>query len=97
MRGIATVPSYVIMQPTTLCNLDCRYCYLPLRAHDRRMPVEVAGAVAASVNEYAQVVPPISVAWHGGNPLHTTGEFESARRVDPQVIVKFLEAWKPAA
>ena len=69
MRGIATVPSYVIMQPTTLCNLDCRYCYLPLRAHDRRMPVEVAGAVAASVNEWAQAVPRFSVVWHGGEPL----------------------------
>ncbi len=32
MRGIAPVPSYVIMQPTTLCNLDCAYCYLPFRA-----------------------------------------------------------------
>jgi hypothetical protein len=32
-----------------------------------------------------------------GNPLHTTGEFESARRIDPQVIVKFLETWKPSA
>ena len=32
MRGIATVPSYVVMQPTTLCNLDCSYCYLPFRA-----------------------------------------------------------------
>ena len=32
MRGIATVPGYVVMQPTTLCNLDCTYCYLPHRA-----------------------------------------------------------------
>ena len=42
MRGIATVPTYVVMQPTTLCNLDCAYCYLPFRAADRRMPVAVA-------------------------------------------------------
>ncbi len=41
MRGIATVPSYVVMQPTTLCNLDCSYCYLPFRAADKRMPVTV--------------------------------------------------------
>ena len=45
MRGISPVPSYVIMQPTTLCNLDCHYCYLPHRALDRRMPVAVAEAV----------------------------------------------------
>jgi hypothetical protein len=54
MRGIARVPSYVIMQPTTLCNLDCLYCYLPHRAANRRMPVAVARAVAATVNERAE-------------------------------------------
>lgn len=69
MRGIAEVPSYVIMQPTTLCNLDCTYCYLPLRAVDRRMPVAVAEATAHSVNAWASVTPRFSVVWHGGEPL----------------------------
>jgi uncharacterized protein len=69
MRGIAPVPSYVIMQPTTLCNLDCTYCYLPFRAADRRMPVRVAEAVAESVNAWAELVPRFSVVWHGGEPL----------------------------
>ncbi len=69
MRGIATVPSYVIMQPTTLCNLDCDYCYLPLRKVERRMPVAVAEAVAGSVNEWAQAAGRFSVVWHGGEPL----------------------------
>ncbi|SCL16636.1 uncharacterized protein GA0070624_1072 [Micromonospora rhizosphaerae] len=68
MRGIATVPSYVVMQPTTLCNLDCAYCYLPMRAADRRMPVSVAEAVAASVNPWA-AAGRFSVVWHGGEPL----------------------------
>ena len=69
MRGINTVPSYVIMQPTTLCNLDCQYCYLPDRAHDRRMPVSVARAVAATVNDWATKAERFSVVWHGGEPL----------------------------
>jgi len=69
MRGINDVPSYVIMQPTTLCNLDCSYCYLPLRAHDRRMPVEVAQAVAEAVNVWAGDAPRFSVVRHGGEPL----------------------------
>ncbi|PRY27055.1 uncharacterized protein CLV70_11118 [Pseudosporangium ferrugineum] len=68
MRGIATVPTYVVMQPTTLCNLDCSYCYLPLRRADRKMPVEVARAVAASVNPWARTGR-FSVVWHGGEPL----------------------------
>ncbi|HET8662426.1 MAG TPA: cyclophane-forming radical SAM peptide maturase AmcB [Micromonosporaceae bacterium] len=69
MRGIAAVPSYVIMQPTTLCNLDCTYCYLPHRAADRRMPVAVAEAVAATVNGWAAAADRFSVVWHGGEPL----------------------------
>jgi uncharacterized protein len=68
MRGIAAVPTYVVMQPTTLCNLDCSYCYLPFRAVDKRMPVEVAAAVAASVEGFAQAGR-FSVVWHGGEPL----------------------------
>ena len=54
MRGISTVPTYVVMQPTTLCNLDCSYCYLPFRKVDRQMPVEVARAVAESVNPWSR-------------------------------------------
>jgi uncharacterized protein len=69
MRGVADIPSYVLMQPTTLCNLDCAYCYLPHRSVDRRMPVAVAGAVAATVNEWASRVDRFSVVWHGGEPL----------------------------
>jgi uncharacterized protein len=69
MRGIATIPSYVIMQPTTLCNLDCSYCYLPFRATDQRMRVEVAQAVAATVNDWVTLASRFSVIWHGGEPL----------------------------
>jgi uncharacterized protein len=68
MRGIATVPTYVVMQPTTLCNLDCSYCYLPFRRDDQRMPVAVAQAVADSVNPWARAER-FSVVWHGGEPL----------------------------
>jgi uncharacterized protein len=69
MRGIAPVPGYVVMQPTTLCNLDCTYCYLPHRALDRRMVVDVAASVAASVNPWAQADDRFSVVWHGGEPM----------------------------
>jgi uncharacterized protein len=68
MRGIASVPSYVVMQPTTLCNLDCAYCYLPFRSVDRRMSVAVAAAVAAQVLDWAGAGR-FSVVWHGGEPL----------------------------
>jgi uncharacterized protein len=68
MRGISAVPTYVVMQPTTLCNLDCAYCYLPFRGDDRRMPVEVAQAVAVAVEPWSRTGR-FSVVWHGGEPL----------------------------
>lgn len=69
MRGVAEIPSYILIQPTTLCNLDCAYCYLPHRAVDRRMSQPVAQAVAATVNKWAEHVERFSVVWHGGEPL----------------------------
>lgn len=78
MRGIVDIPAYVLMQPTTLCNLDCAYCYLPHRAADHRMPVTVAEAVAATANTWAEQVDRFSVVWHGGEPLATGREHLAA-------------------
>jgi uncharacterized protein len=77
MRGISAHPSYVVMQPTTLCNLDCAYCYLPFRAADKRMPVTVAEAVAAAVEPWSRTER-FSVVWHGGEPLATGREHFAA-------------------
>jgi uncharacterized protein len=82
MRGLSCVPSYVIMQPTTLCNLDCSYCYLPYKAQNHRMSVEVAHAVAATVNDWARRAPRFSVVWHGGEPL-ATGRAHLAELMSP--------------
>lgn len=65
---LAEVPSVVLMQPTTLCNLNCSYCYLPDRKVSRRMSVGVAQAVATGVREWAGKHP-VAVVWHGGEPL----------------------------
>lgn len=58
----------VLLQPTTLCNLNCSYCYLPERAVFRRMSMSVAEAVAASVQRWS-AHHPVTVLWHGGEPL----------------------------
>ncbi|MEV6842163.1 cyclophane-forming radical SAM peptide maturase AmcB [Actinoplanes sp. NPDC051411] len=81
MRGISTTPTYVVMQPTTLCNLDCAYCYLPFRGDDRRMPVEVAAAVAEAVQPWARGGR-FSIVWHGGEPL-AAGRDHLAALIEP--------------
>nr|WP_206443932.1 cyclophane-forming radical SAM peptide maturase AmcB [Nocardioides sp. KC13] len=58
------------MQPTTLCNLDCSYCYLPERMRRREMNVEMAAAVASSIADQP-VDDVVEVCWHGGEPLAT--------------------------
>ncbi|HUQ56001.1 cyclophane-forming radical SAM peptide maturase AmcB [Lentzea sp.] len=63
-------PTAVIMQPETLCNLDCTYCYLPFRHERNTMALAVARAVAASVRPWA-ASGTVEVCWHGGEPLAT--------------------------
>ncbi len=61
-------PDSVIMQPTTLCNLNCSYCYLPFRRRRLTMSREVSDAVAASIEPWTEDGT-VEVCWHGGEPL----------------------------
>ncbi|MEU0219314.1 cyclophane-forming radical SAM peptide maturase AmcB [Streptomyces sp. NPDC006265] len=62
-------PQTVVVQPTTWCNLDCRYCYLPFRKLKHQMPLEVAEALAQAVAQFDDSGHPIGIVWHGGEPL----------------------------
>lgn len=73
VRMARTAPA-VLAQPTSLCNLDCTYCYLPDRAVANRMTVEVADAVAAGVREWSREHP-VAVLWHGGESLAVGEEY----------------------
>ncbi|GLK11133.1 radical SAM protein [Streptosporangium carneum] len=59
----------LVLQPTTLCNLDCVYCYLPFRRLSNEMSPEVAQAVADSAAELTDPSGPLDIVWHGGEPL----------------------------
>jgi len=45
--------SKIVLQPTTLCNLNCSYCYLADRKLNHSMPVEIAQAIA---NDFKKVL-----------------------------------------
>lgn len=68
-QWFAARPQTVVVQPTTWCNLDCSYCYLPFRSLKREMSAGVAGALAESVAELADGSHAIDIVWHGGEPL----------------------------
>ncbi|MEV4753178.1 cyclophane-forming radical SAM peptide maturase AmcB [Streptosporangium sp. NPDC049248] len=59
----------LVLQPTTLCNLDCVYCYLPFRRLSNEMSPEVAQAVAASAADLTGSGDELDIVWHGGEPL----------------------------
>lgn len=67
---IGTRFSTLILQPATLCNLDCAYCYLPGRHRQTLMPAMVAQRLAESIAEQNSRFP-VEVVWHGGEPLTT--------------------------
>lgn len=70
-NGYRTDDAYdmVVLQPTTLCNLDCSYCYLPDRLLRREMTPRVAQLVAYDVTEQTyRTGRPVTVLWHGGEP-----------------------------
>lgn len=78
----------LILQPTTLCNLNCSYCYLPVAERKTRleMSVPVAQTLAEGIADQGGDV--VDVVWHGGEPLTTRRDhfrallepFESLRR-----------------
>ena len=73
MHTTQTTPSRfalreVMLQPTSLCNLDCGYCYLPDRKKNQRMVPEAAAAVAAMLASLP-LKAPIQISWHCGEPL----------------------------
>ncbi|SDQ98809.1 radical SAM protein [Thermostaphylospora chromogena] len=74
--NIRTAPVFriVVLQPTTLCNLNCNYCYLPGRDKQNLMAPAAAELIAAAITDQAASnldLEPVTVLWHGGEPTAT--------------------------
>jgi uncharacterized protein len=59
----------VVLQPTTFCNLDCAYCYLPARQLTRRMTPATLARVAQVICGSPYVSEQVTIVWHAGEPL----------------------------
>ena len=59
----------VVLQPTSFCNIDCSYCYLPNRNAKRRMSGEVLGALLERLLASGRLGSSLTMLWHAGEPL----------------------------
>jgi len=59
----------LVIQPTSLCNLDCSYCYLPGRRDPSRMQPRTLDAVLRLALSSRLVRDEIEFLWHAGEPL----------------------------
>lgn len=71
--GVSESFDFVLLQPTSFCNINCDYCYLPDRNGHDVMPLYVAQAVASSILEQNRngIRNRVQIFWHGGEPLTT--------------------------
>lgn len=58
----------IVLQPTTACNLNCTYCYLPSRNKNLRMQPRITQNLASSITDMGLDYN-IPLIWHGGEPL----------------------------
>lgn len=59
----------LVLQPTSFCNLDCSYCYLPNRTDRRRMSVETVSAAVNFVVRNGLAGERLTLVWHSGEPM----------------------------
>ncbi|WP_433237183.1 cyclophane-forming radical SAM/SPASM peptide maturase GrrM/OscB [Streptosporangium sp. CA-135522] len=59
----------VVLQPISLCNLNCRYCYVPGRRDARIMSRETLEVTIRAVLESDLVDDHVEFLWHAGEPL----------------------------
>lgn len=59
----------LILQPTSFCNIDCSYCYVPNRNVKGLMAIEILAKVLDRLVEEQMLGTRCSVVWHAGEPL----------------------------
>ena len=59
----------MVVQSTSLCNLDCSYCYLPDRQKKRVFDLDLLPLLMQRILESPYAGPEFSLVWHAGEPL----------------------------
>lgn len=80
----------VVIQPTTFCNLDCDYCYLPERQLKHKFALELLEPTFRNLFSSPYLKGKFTVVWHAGEPLTVSASFyESAFEVINSISQKF--------
>ncbi len=70
--------SLVVIQPTSFCNLDCDYCYLPDRQSKNLLSLDLIEPIFKTIFTSQFLRQDFSVCWHAGEPLAVPISFYEA-------------------
>ena len=80
----------VVVQSTSLCNLDCSYCYLPDRQKKRVFDLNMLPLLMHRILESPFAGPEFSLVWHAGEPLTLpTGWYDQATAIINRSLEQF--------
>lgn len=76
----------IVIQPTTFCNLDCSYCYLPDRKSRYKFSLDLLEPIFKKIFASQLINREFTVVWHAGEPLTVPISFyESACKIIEQL------------
>src|SRR5436305_2172584 len=58
-----------IIQPTSFCNLNCRYCYLPNRLSTKRIDTPTLSRIFDAIFSSSLISDSVEIVWHAGEPM----------------------------
>ncbi len=77
----------VVIQPTSFCNLNCDYCYLPDRQSKNQLSLDLIEPIIKSVLTSPFVGGNFTVLWHAGEPLTVPMSFYD----DATILIRSAE------
>ncbi len=80
----------VVIQPTSFCNLDCDYCYLPNRQLKNRLSLDLIEPIFKAIFTSSFFQDDFTICWHAGEPLTVPIAFyESAFKIIQETNQKY--------
>jgi uncharacterized protein len=68
----------IVIQPTSFCNLDCDYCYLPDRQVKNQLSLDLIDPICKTIFTSQFFRQDATVCWHAGEPLAVPISFYQA-------------------